>query len=461
MPWFDLFVKALPPSAMDRARQIAAAQRAAEEERRRREALKGKVRPGDAGIGSNPDTSIQRRPIGVRTTIGSTIAIGWHAGPWYTDTYDGTQDFHVISGDGSTGVAVEAMDVPENTFPAIPAIPGYTYASAFATGYGYRHGDQVVLPAGGTALVLVIYEAARMVARRVKNYDPDGGGAQIHISESIETPAVERALSFLVTPSIVRRITTPNSVVEKLKEWRGRLTLSDGPPLFGIDLPNYPLTYVAEWDGPGVPNSNIGAYGLFARYYDTPETVFYSTSNDITALGAPNIGNTEIDNGYIVGTPAALDLFLGTTSPDYMTEFVPGVGLQGQIRDHQEMRESLGATASWLPGKYVKPADASGLWSYNESGGFLQIGEMGAKESLLTASEIANVTGALTDVTGQWAEEVVRDRIVTVASEDFYLDGGINPSNRLEHYIAWDGGDPGYCVQKLLELGFSEVDITP
>ena len=67
MPWFDLFVKAAPPSAMDRARQIAAAQRAAEEERRRREGLKGKAKPGDGGIGSNPDTSIQRRPIGVRS----------------------------------------------------------------------------------------------------------------------------------------------------------------------------------------------------------------------------------------------------------------------------------------------------------------------------------------------------------------------------------------------------------
>ena len=70
MPWFDLFVKAVPPSAMDRARQIAAEQRAAEEERRRREGLKGKVKPGDAGIGSNPDTSIQRRPIGVRSRTG-------------------------------------------------------------------------------------------------------------------------------------------------------------------------------------------------------------------------------------------------------------------------------------------------------------------------------------------------------------------------------------------------------
>lgn len=67
MPWFDLFVRAAPPSAMDRARRIAAAQRAAEEERRRREGLKGKAKPGDGGIGSNPDTAIARRPIGVRS----------------------------------------------------------------------------------------------------------------------------------------------------------------------------------------------------------------------------------------------------------------------------------------------------------------------------------------------------------------------------------------------------------
>ena len=67
MPWFNLFVKALPPSAMDRARQIAAEQRAAEEERRRREGLKSKAKPGDGGIGSNPDTGIPRRPIGVRS----------------------------------------------------------------------------------------------------------------------------------------------------------------------------------------------------------------------------------------------------------------------------------------------------------------------------------------------------------------------------------------------------------
>lgn len=64
MPWFDLFVKALPPSAMDRARQIAAAQRAAAEEKRRRASIKAP--PPDSPRGSNPDKSIARRPIGVR-----------------------------------------------------------------------------------------------------------------------------------------------------------------------------------------------------------------------------------------------------------------------------------------------------------------------------------------------------------------------------------------------------------
>lgn len=65
MSWFDLLVKLAPPSALDRARQIAAEQREAAEEKRRRSALQAPAesRPG----GKLVDKSIARRPIGVRT----------------------------------------------------------------------------------------------------------------------------------------------------------------------------------------------------------------------------------------------------------------------------------------------------------------------------------------------------------------------------------------------------------
>jgi hypothetical protein len=67
MSWFDLLVKLAPPSAMDRARQIAAEQRAAADEKRRRSLLK-LLKPPSASLpgGGNPDKSIARRPIGVR-----------------------------------------------------------------------------------------------------------------------------------------------------------------------------------------------------------------------------------------------------------------------------------------------------------------------------------------------------------------------------------------------------------
>jgi hypothetical protein len=67
MPWFDLFVQAVNPGALDRARELAAQQRAAAEEKRRREALKEKAKKLESSRGKNPDTSITRRPIGVRS----------------------------------------------------------------------------------------------------------------------------------------------------------------------------------------------------------------------------------------------------------------------------------------------------------------------------------------------------------------------------------------------------------
>ena len=62
MSWFDLLVKLAPLSAMERARQIAAEQRAAAEEKRRRAELAGKAGTANPGApGSNPNKTIIRR----------------------------------------------------------------------------------------------------------------------------------------------------------------------------------------------------------------------------------------------------------------------------------------------------------------------------------------------------------------------------------------------------------------
>jgi probable HAF family extracellular repeat protein len=101
MSWFDLLVKVLPPSAMDRARQIAAEQRAAAEEKRRKAKIKG---PADKKkLGKNPNTNIERKPIGARPggIIASIIPIGTLGGV--------TSYINALSADGA--VATGRSDV--------------------------------------------------------------------------------------------------------------------------------------------------------------------------------------------------------------------------------------------------------------------------------------------------------------------------------------------------------------
>ena len=111
MSWFDLLVKLAPPSAMDRARQIAAEQRAAAEDRRRRSLLKPPL-AAPVATGRNPDKNIARRPIGVRSGSSSLAPVNIRF------LFTGNQQV-------TLGIRPAAVEAEESLYPLIdpPGLP--------------------------------------------------------------------------------------------------------------------------------------------------------------------------------------------------------------------------------------------------------------------------------------------------------------------------------------------------
>jgi hypothetical protein len=102
MSWFDLFVNRAGPSALARARKIAAEQRAAAEERHRKAGLKAPPASSTAGT-SSADKSIARRPSGVRTGQEREVAIGFIVlNSFETET----PEIRVWSGNGQVSVGI-------------------------------------------------------------------------------------------------------------------------------------------------------------------------------------------------------------------------------------------------------------------------------------------------------------------------------------------------------------------
>jgi hypothetical protein len=389
MPWFDLFVKALPPSAMDRARQIAAAQRAAEEERRRREALKGKAKPSDAGIGSNPDTSIARRPIGVRSADGPIIGLS-HYG-WADQDLTPEEAWRFYCGDGTQ--SVEFGSGPQPLYA-----PGGPYVQLY--------------PRGTILLewLPVEKETAVIVFRRI-NYGwvYDFGPLETALVSSWQWDITE---CMLVSMTDIRRIAAPGQLLAALDRFAPIPVDPEPPTVINGGTPDAQLQFN---DFPFKQVSGLKRWGLWNGDVDDD-----------------NIGAGGLDT-FTPGVFTALE------RDDLLPADVTAKSAYEQKRDYLSL---ITTPTEWLGGCMVAGA-------CDPVNHFVEFG---------SSADWANWTiDIYTDAAASVWQKEPTTRIllpeITIPSEDFPYPKW----NTRWHYsrMTWDWEDPGYCSQKLAELGFT------
>lgn len=398
MPWFDLFVKALPPSAMDRARQIAAAQRAAEEERRRREALKGKAKPGDGGIGSNPDTSIARRPIGVRSGDGPIIGLS-HYG-WADQDLTSEEAWRFYCGDGTK--SVEFISGPQPIYNPDPGNPYFQF---------YPRGALILewLP--------VEKETAVILFRRL-NY-----GWTYSLGPPYDTAELEVSWQWditecmLVSMTNIQRIAVPGPLLAVLDKFapipedpEPPTIINAGTPSASLQFNDFPFKQVSSlkrwglWNG-NIDDDNIGAGGLDTF---TPGVYTALERDDLLPAEVTAKGAYEQKRDYLslVSTP---------------TEWLGGCMVAGACDAVNHFVE-FGSTSDWSNWTIDIYADAAvSVWQSEPT----------------TRILLPEITAPIDDFPyPEW--------------------------NTRWHYsrMTWDWENPGYCSQKLAELGFTPEMLT-
>jgi hypothetical protein len=409
MPWFDLFVKAADPGALARARELAAQQRAALAEKKRRDALAAQAAGTNAGRGTNPDKSIARKPIGVRPITGYDIAYG------YLESGDGEQPIYAYSGNGLANVRLDVEIPPlpaessyENIFYTGTGDPvGFTHYG-FVTNFQSATYALIVFPAGGTNLIVSIQNTFHR-SKLTANYawdgvypftNPNPGMYGVNYTDSwtdVETEVIDA--SFVIGYEAVRQIETPTAVSEIM-----RRTVTGTPQWFTVnatptEIGGYDVT-VPEPDGGYFPDSGF-ALDYYGMVFDAADRW---------------------------ATPAVFTVYSDSRSA--LTDPLSYV----------EARAILTANGAPYPAEYLESCRLEGTCSTDRT-------TINADVSRTTPPSYQETDGMLFELNRKPA-------ITTVIPE------ATEPAV-IQSLAAWDWGNPGYCKERLITLGFPETDLAP
>lgn len=392
---------------MERARQIAAEQRAAEEERRRREGLKGKSKPGDDGIGSNPDTSMKRRPIGVRTKGELPVAYG------YLESGPGAQSIYAYSGNGLAYLSTDITlpdDPSESNYTEPGSNPFYNSYVRASVNYKAVTSGGVILPAGGTNLIAAVQH--NFYVQSITQAFWYAAAASPPYAQTIDNGSVvstQVELCFVIGRDSLRQIRCPAAVSGIMQR------LQPGPPEWsGADFRDYLLP-----DGSISPDWFQGKVIL-----DQPSPQSYPASG--SALDSYGMQFDAADISVTAGI---------------FTSFTDGRNRLEDASSYTEAASILLAAAAPIPNVYLESCRLANTCS----------GDGG----ILNADVSRTIPVSTLGTDGLTFEENRAPALTTTRPESH------DPFSYVNSFAAWDWGNPAYCQQKLISLGFSQEDFQP
>ena len=389
-----------------------------------------------------------------------------------------------FSGGGGPGT-VSTYDEAIGRFRGISSSTTFTTRGALRDGYrsfGQARGsfDAIGLPVQGKTYVHIVLARDWVQFRRTTTESADG------MTQSVsKTPFIQ---GFLVSEEAVRQIIVPEGLVQRLLDMPytpyltqsstpGSILEPEGQPIVdyaGFLASSYGLG--APWEILGTPESNMLARTHYPGIAWELETV---ERTDSTEYFTSSLLSPETLDNY--------SLYIYFYGP-FDLYFSPGI-FQVIQRDPQEWRNLQGV----LDERYVKPeanweTPSENPYSLDDAETFLaSTGEWGPTGWLLpcinestcepgvigynAAPSLVNggiLPGDETTTNINWGISDIKPnetawRPNSPASLDLPL-GTPNyfvPGFNWQTMHVWDGNQPAYCRSKLIELGFTEEDLTP
>jgi hypothetical protein len=473
MSWLDLAVQVVPDSLIQRAKALQETLRFEQVEKERQARLEEEIRrklrgeTNDKGEKSfqsglagedtilgrrGPSRSILRRPIGMNLAAsdGARLAVCYLKD-------EGSDVLTVYSADGMSSASANVstgLGDPASTQSGYEFVAGtltlttYNRRSYYAI---YSDSLTIGLPVNGDTMMIVV-ATKKATGRRqweavsVQEYIVEDGlqvenGGTVEITNPGDDPAFNQSYKvtcFVVSATSARIVMAPSAFVDAVHNLMepypgvtGSFIFDEVEDVAAEVRDAFGITGQLFWDPTPVP-----AYDATAMNNSTP---WSNLNGNWSLYRYYGIGffTTDRHETFDAYTPSMFTLLSGG---------IPAVPLGDQIN----YSDVTGAYPVSLP-----PRNYVGLCALD---GQCPLG-FGS-----SPVESAYTTTAPTSVNVAMSQDLFIDNSSDNALQvlnEIYKDASGSGVTGAERYIAYDGGQPEYCIDKLLSYGFSLADLTP